>query len=112
METKERVSYTPGPWKVAPDSGTTVYGDDDGAVRTVVADTCARGKPDEQERADARLIAAAPDLLAALKKAVQTIRAFDALGLSDSDVAPSWRAYQQSPEMRQINAAIMKAEGR
>lgn len=53
------------------------------------------------------------ELLAALRKAVDTIRAFHAIGLGDEGIADHvWELYQQSPEMQQINAAIAKAEGR
>jgi hypothetical protein len=53
------------------------------------------------------------ELLAALKKAVETIRAFHDIGVygrgaADDDAA--WALYQASPEMQQINAAIAKAE--
>ena len=53
--------------------------------------------------ANARLIAAAPDLLTALEKAKETIAYWHgSIGLD---------LYQQSPEMQDINAAISKAKG-
>jgi hypothetical protein len=59
-----------------------------------------------------RLAVINAELLATLKYAVTIIRSWDGMGLSASDVDRSWRAYQQSPEMRRINAAIAHAEGR
>lgn len=53
----------------------------------------------------ARLLAAAPDLLAALKRAREALKAFE-------DISGTWDLYQHSPEMKAINAAIAKAEGR
>jgi hypothetical protein len=60
---------------------------------------------------EARLIAAAPDLLIALKRAVETIRIWSRLGRPEDEAAESWALYQKSPEMKQIIAAIAKAEG-
>jgi hypothetical protein len=62
--------------------------------------------------ADALLIAAAPDLLAALKRAVDTIYAFHSIGLTGRNSVLAWELYQKSPEMTQINAALAKVEGR
>jgi hypothetical protein len=69
----------------------------------------------EHIEANAHLIAAAPELLAALKRAVDTIHAWhDMTGnLSEDDKATAWRIYRtHAPEMKAINAAIAKAEGR
>lgn len=55
------------------------------------------------------------ELLAALGRAVDTIRAFHDIGVyarSKRDDDEAWRLYQKSPEMQAINAAIAKAEGR
>jgi len=52
------------------------------------------------------------ELLAALKSAVETIRVWHGMNEPD-DMAPAmWQLYQQSPEMRRINAAIENAERR
>lgn len=51
--------------------------------------------------ANAKLIAAAPDLLHALEVAAKTIRAWHG--------EHAWDLYQNSPEMRAINNAIKKA---
>lgn len=65
-----------------------------------------------EAEANARLIAAAPELLAALKLAVETIREWHGMHEPDDMASETWRLYQGSPEMKAINAAIAKAEGR
>jgi hypothetical protein len=64
----------------------------------------------ELANANARLIAAAPDLLEALKAATRTIREWHGMGMGATE-AQAWALYQASPEMQQINAAVAKAEG-
>lgn len=69
---------------------------------------------DVLEPAHAALIVTAvnahAELLAALHRAVDTIRAFHGIGLSGRAEAEMWRLYQSSPEMQAINAALAKAE--
>jgi hypothetical protein len=61
-------AHTPGPWFAG---GTTVWGSAPGSCRNTVADTATCGSITEAEdRANARLIAAAPELLAALQELV------------------------------------------
>lgn len=45
-------------------------------------------------------------LIAALKRAKETIRQWNGMGLSDEAEKMEWDAYQHSPEMKQINAAL------
>lgn len=59
--------------------------------------------PPDQTKADAELIAAAPDLLNALNEAVGLLRIFHG--------EPGWLQYQCSPEMKRINSAIANAGG-
>jgi hypothetical protein len=61
-----------------------------------------------EREANARLIAAAPDLLDALILAVATIRAWHGMGMGPAE-PNAWFLYQDSPEMKFINAAIVKA---
>ena len=61
--------------------------------------------------ANARLISAAPDLLAALEAAVRTIRSWQGAGLAVDVEAGLWDLYQASGEMVTINSAIAKARG-
>lgn len=98
-----KATFTPGPWVSEP------TGDGDFRITyneqgNWLAEVFADGAPDNAI-ADARLIAAAPEMLEALKTAKDTIRAWH--GPND------WEIYDRSsPEMKAINAAIAKAEGR
>lgn len=86
---------TPGPWKVDNRSKSELRVITDYPDETFIADLCLSGAPEdeiEQVRANARLIAAAPELLAALKQLVN-----DNLNQANCDIA---------------EAAIAKAEGR
>lgn len=58
-----------------------------------------------------RLRAQQTELVAALRCAVRTIRVWHGMGMSAADAA-AWSLYQASPEMKQINAALAKAEDR
>jgi hypothetical protein len=117
-------AHTPGPWIVEPHS------DEDellyvaaGLTRangiitaTWIAECDLQSGDLEENAANARLIAAAPELLAALKRAVDTIHAWhDMPGggtLSEADKVTAWRIYStHAPEMQAINRAIAKAEG-
>jgi len=57
------MTHTPGPWQAI---GSAI--EDCAEPRTVVAFANDNGPTESEERANARLIAAAPDLLAALEK--------------------------------------------
>ena len=66
------MKHTPGPWRVDPDPrqdmewNNHIYGADDMAVCFMAHSD---GKDDERDQANARLIAAAPELLGALEAA-------------------------------------------
>lgn len=62
--------------------------------------------------AAARYIATAPELVEALNLAVATIRLWHGMGCSREDEPRLWLGYQNSPEMKRINAVLRKAEGR
>lgn len=59
--------FTPGPWRVGRKPGPIVY--DEGGAQ--IANLVVPMLPDEEHRANARLIAAAPDLYAALEAQVE-----------------------------------------
>jgi hypothetical protein len=107
-------SFTPGPWRV----------DESFAMPAVIAPCYPKGMtcvavvygPGEivsrippaqsttEQHANARLIAAAPELLEALKEAKELIQFFHG--------DPAWEIYDSSsPEMKRLNAAISKATG-
>lgn len=66
--------YTPGPWKLGR-LGRYVYGGDDLAV--VYVDDNATPREENEMQANARLIAAAPELLAMLTEAAEFIQPFN-----------------------------------
>lgn len=105
----EGVAHSPGPWRPLKE---------DGRLFIVDANDChvctmARWVP-KVDRADSSLIAAAPDMLAALVNALSMLRAFGGdltkFPKSEADAghidAVMWTAQQQ------IVAAIARAEGR
>lgn len=72
-EEPERTTHTPGPWRV--ESGTIVCAGDLSLTRTAEAYTeMGDGKRFWETRANALLMAAAPDLLAALESAQHYMR--------------------------------------
>ena len=111
----EQLTHTPGPWSVKGSRHLIrrIHAGAEASIDTEVA--CIFAHEKRNTEADARLIAAAPELLAALKKAVDIIRSFHDLGVysrNKADDDQAWARYEQYPEMQQINAAIAKAEGR
>ena len=86
--------YTAGPWKAGEMGGRFVVFVDDGTrTSTTIADEI-------QEERDAKLIAAAPELLIALKNLLN----FE--GLTSPDECDTAQAYQEARE------AIIKATGK
>lgn len=96
------MKHTPGPWKLDPCSNGGLILRRGEAIR---GDRHPQSHLQIVPVEDAYLIAAAPELLAALKEAKEIIH------LMHGDLA--WGIYDQhSPEMKRINGAISKAEGR
>ena len=96
-----RTKHTPGPWKYAPhlcSDGYRVFvpHEADNDQHDAIADLETWQTP-EQTEANARLIAAAPDLLQAVK--LLQVRVFMAEG-------------SENEEYRMATAAIQKAEGK
>ncbi len=104
--------HTPGPWHVVtgvchndhPDTSADVLGPNNEYIANCGCH--------EAAIANAHAIAALPELLAALTRAVETIHAFHDLGMGEHAAYVAWALYQQSPEMQQITTALAKAEGR
>lgn len=95
------MATTPGPWRVDPDDATSVLASDD-RVTIVACVTGASSNP--VAVADAHLIAAAPDLLAAC---------YDALGTLMHEPQIADRALWPLPQtLKRLREAIAKAEGR
>lgn len=91
------MTHTPGPWIVDHDFPTEIRMDDSNgeAVFALVAGVHVSNTEPEQALADARLIAAAPEMLAALKAAL-------------ADFGDDYGG----PTIDAMRAAIAKAEGR
>lgn len=95
---------TPGPWKA---TRVTVWGPSSASVATVrcgahmwLDDSATVSK--EEADANARLIAAAPDLMEALKEVTELY----------SRTVAGWVDTEKVPEIIAARAAIAKAEGR
>jgi hypothetical protein len=91
------VMHTPGPWKAGFDDGsgpTMVHRD---GRPGIIAETnpgcgCCAGEATDENRADARLIAAAPELLEALERMLSFAQAMPQSMGADFDVIPLARA--------------------
>ena len=96
MKTKQ----TPGPWRA---EGCTVYAGESRVAQTW-SDTH-DGLPTPTMEADARLIAAAPDLLAALKSALEWLRA------ARADEPDDWDTSDLDAAIKMGRSAVAKAKG-
>lgn len=97
-----KAAHTPGPWRVG-DAGFTVFGPKREApspVRIATMPGIGTPIPTDAVRANARLIAAAPDLLAACEDAAESLARLP-------DVDGAWRATC----LAQLRAAIARARG-
>ena len=95
--------HTPGPWGYWEDSCSEC--ERLGSAEYVIDGPPGGNHGQFSHEPDARLIAAAPELLEALKKAKDVIRVWHG--------PIAWDIYDRaSPEMTEINAAIANAEGR
>ena len=108
---RQEAAHTPGPWQIHSDHDPFyIVGDIDGPLEnnelnfTGVANVCEWGKDEARHHANARLIAAAPELLSALQMIVR-LRLY-----RDDDAA--YRIAQDAYEAHHIaRAAIAKATG-
>jgi hypothetical protein len=87
-------AHTPGPWTMRPDTGLAIFGADGEWLMSV-------HRPVEELRANACLIAAAPEMFAALHAAVEY--APHGAECNGGDDCACWKRYAA--------AAIAKAEG-
>lgn len=112
IEMKEREAFTPGPWQIrddmTPDGRLTVIGDVDGeyvdgrahcTYKTIAVCEDDFGERLANAEANARLIAAAPDLYEALKDLARTVE-------------HAWPSLANTAPLNAARAAILKAEGR
>lgn len=105
----EEMKHTPGPWRIgtAPPNGEQTIG----TIRGMMVAVATTGVGMEEETlANARLIAAAPELLEALKLAAN---ALDKMGdMPDSDVSPhAWFSLDCENIVENSKSLIAKATG-
>lgn len=93
-------AHTPGPWRVG-DAGCTVFAPK-GASPLRIACITINTVADERQRANARLIAAAPELLRELKSAIFYIETYG------GEVT---RSFSAGGNMERVKAVIAKATG-
>lgn len=112
---KAKAKHTPGPWALS-DNGLGVFGPGEewGIAQILLYCSTGEGIPDEEQKANARLIASAPDLLA-LARAYE---AWEADLVLNGDWSGSCVRMTQSQHDRMIeiqamrNAAVAKATGK
>lgn len=99
-----KAKWTPGPWHTGTAefrSTDAVFGPIDGLTVSVgvIAQCGAVARPREENEANARLIAAAPDLLAALVRLVDTVDQYDGshAGLDDARAAIALATGEEIP---------------
>ena len=101
--------YTPGPWHVA---GRTVHAmDTQGLPQLICTCTGINTPPVSHDNTNARLIAAAPDLLQACKVVLDTMQY--ALMCDPADPTPQRKAFMTCQDCQpRLKAAIGKATGK
>ena len=101
-----QATHTPGPWKEK--RKLAIYSADDEPICAVFP-----AETEERSKADARLIAAAPDLLEALKNAREWLDELAGLVQSGMfDAAEDWAGANAVSVDSTLAEAIAKAEGR
>jgi hypothetical protein len=102
-----KAQHTPGPWHV---TGDYVRNENDGLVGEALNLWANVKTPIDERKANARLIAAAPDLLAALKMAVDSMTCAFPGGLSIQQ-GTLCEEQDWDTSLREARAAIAKAAG-
>jgi hypothetical protein len=109
-ETK-KISYTPGPWKVAGDPQSPEI--EGGDKLTLAFVNTSYSISDAEAQANAQLIAAAPELLEGLKFLFEEIDAGNIVRNITDDAKSDWsqRMLSLTQRLRKAQDAIAKAEG-
>lgn len=102
--------FTPGPWHVSDDDGKRVMAGDEPIARIWIKASDPQERWLETLDANARLIAAAPDLLASLKEMKQMLAWF-VNNAPDDYIIDFLRAMEFQARMERADAAIAKAKG-
>lgn len=101
--TEQQAKHTPGPWGIETEHALITIGASGAGKIACVFQTVLAGDP----KANARLIAAAPELLAALKETLETLG-----DIADKLAHGSPMRNDLEAQYAAIRAAIAKAEGR
>ena len=119
MKTETQTAHTPGPWTCTiDDEGFNVFQDDPKHPGNGDHIMCIAGNPESE--ANARLIAAAPELLAMLRDMIGLLDAnayalackAGTEGHDDEPEPKSIDGFNRNPRIERARAAIAKAEGR
>jgi hypothetical protein len=104
-EIQMKAQHTEGPWAIIGKSAIGYEGSEIGTGNKTVAVTLTanKGEEDDEEKANASLIAAAPDLLAALYEALPYV--------TDAADDPAFKKGVVSRHVERIRKAIAKAGG-
>jgi hypothetical protein len=96
------MTHTPGPWRISKDKSNKHIKIIDNDLYRELANTSGNWFDDDTEQSNARLIAAAPELLEALEMLVNY---FVGIGLEDDEDG------DPNPEIVKARSAIAKAKG-
>ena len=111
LDQKPKATHTPGPWSVgrtSRDDHEYLFGiEGPGEYSYIICDLCGDGYPEDVQEANARLIAAAPELLEALKAAVAFIDSHAA----DNNLTMEMRMNHMQLSALNPHELISKVEG-
>lgn len=106
------MSHTKGPWRVSREGTLVMGGENEPGERILIARAHYGARPDpsgEQAEANARLIAAAPELLQALERLTRAVQDVAGPEPSESRYGSLWAELRA--EAKEAEAAIAKARG-
>lgn len=112
LTAQRQATHTRGPWSIyddGPGGSDVILAHINGANYDIayISNDETEGRPENERAANARLIASAPDLLAALKDARERLEYLEPDYFDDASHETEWRDY-----LAQTDALIAKAEGR
>ena len=103
------MNHTPGPWRIGTNYPCRIIGG--GGVIAYACDPQDEGTEREEEKANARLIALAPEMATALRKCVATCDAgFKQLGMSGPDPARMGKIWFETYQEFRALLARLEAE--
>lgn len=108
------VKHTPGPWfeQVGFSDDVEITAESrEGMVAICAMDLGFTGHIGVEQEANARLIAAAPDLLEACVEAAKTFRRYESLHLDKGTVDGAQKAAANASQAKSIEAIIARARG-